>query len=373
MMKSLSGMDYGIDVPRFPPARLVKLTDCIKNFLVKTARRMGPSNLAVFELTQNIWIIRAIGVAVELEIADILSGGPKTVSELAVLTKSNPDNLYRLMRALASQGIFRETGNRTFRMTPLASGLKEGKGSMKNMIAHQLNPTNWQMIGEMTYCVRTGKDVAEKILGSDIFEYLKKYPEKNRLYNLAMTDTSNISSATVLSAYNFSGVKKLVDIGGGHGFLLSIIMHKYPELQGVIFDLPHVVKGANETIKKMGIENRVSIVPGNFFETVPEGGDTYILKSIIHAFDDEKCISLLQNIYKAMVDKGKLLIVEVVLPEDNSPSFGKIFDLQMLIGAPGGKERTRKEFEYILSRSGFKLKRIIPTVSPFCILESLKL
>jgi len=328
--------------------------------------------MTIFELSQSIWIARAIGVAVELELADSLSDGPKTVTELADLTKTNPENLYRLLRALASYGIFREKPNKTFQMTPLARGLKEGVGSMKNMIAHQQNPVNWQMVGEMNYCIKTGKDVAEKILGTDIFEHLKKYPEKNRLYNLAMTETSEIASATVLSAYNFSRRKKLVDIGGGQGYLLSIILHEYPKLEGVLFDLPHVVDGAKKIIEKLGVDDRVTIIPGDFFETVPKGGDTYILKSIIHAFDDDQCVALLKNIYHAMTDPGKLLIVEVVISEDNAPSFGKIFDLQMLIGAPGGKERTRSEFEDILGRSGFKLKRVIRTVSHFSIIEAVK-
>lgn len=333
---------------------------------------MMPKSMAVFELSQSVWIARAIGVAVELELADILSEGPKTVTELADLTQTHPDNLYRLLRALASYGIFRETSRKTFKLTPLAAGLQEGAGSMKNMIAHQQNPVNWQMVGEMKYCVKTGKDVAVKILGTDIFEHLKQYPEKNRLYNLAMTETSEIASATVLSAYNFSARKKLVDVGGGQGYLLSIILHEYPKLEGILFDFPHVVEGAKATIKKLGVDDRLTITPGDFFESVPEGADTYILKSIIHAFDDVKCIRLLNNIYHAMNDGGLLLIVEVVISENNAPSFGKIFDLQMMIGAPGGKERTRKEFEGILSRSGFSLKRIIPTVSHFSIIEAIK-
>jgi hypothetical protein len=361
-----------VRIPRFPPAQVVKFIDWIKNFLLKTARRMVPSNMAVFELSQSVWIARAIGVAVELELADVLSEGPKTITELADRTKTNPENLYRLLRALASYGIFREKPNRTFQLTPLARGLKEGKGSMKNLIAHQQNPVNWQMIGEMNYCIKTGKDVAMKILGTDIFEHLKKYPEKNRLYNLAMTETSEIASATVLSAYNFSRQKKLVDVGGGHGYLLSIILYEYPKLEGILFDFPHVVEGAKKTIEKLGVEDRVTVMSGDFFKSVPEGADTYILKSIIHAFDDNKCVALLKNIHQAMMDAGKLLIVEVVIREDNAPSFGKIFDLQMLIGASGGKERMRGEFEDILSRSGFALKRIIPTVSHFSIIEAVK-
>ncbi len=333
---------------------------------------MVPNTIAVFELSQSVWIARAIGVAVELELADILSDGPKTVTDLADLTQTNPENLYRLLRALASYGIFREKPYKTFHLTSLAVGLKEGAGSMKNMIAHQMNPVNWQMIGEMNYCVKTGEDVAHKILGMDIFEHLKKHPEKNRLYNLAMTETSEIASTTVLSAYNFSGRKKLVDVGGGHGYLLSIILHEYSHLEGILFDLPHVVEGAKQTIEKLGVEERVTIVPGDFFNSIPEGADTYILKSIIHAFDDGKCVTLLKNIHSAIADNGKLLIVEVVISEDNTPSFGKIFDLQMLIGAPGGKERTRREFEEILGSSGFTLKKIIPTVSQFSIIEAEK-
>jgi hypothetical protein len=366
-------MKNEINIPRFPPARLVGIIEKIKQCLIRTARRMGPGNMAVFELTQSVWIARAIGVAVELELADIISAGPKTIDELAENTGSNAKNLYRLMRALCSYGVFRETKEKTFVMTPLAYGIKEGRGSMKKMIAHQQNPVNWQMMGELNHCVKTGEDIAVKLLGTDIFEHFAKHPEKNKLYNQAMSETSELASATVLSAYNFSRYRKLVDIGGGEGYLLSIILHMYPKLNGVLFDLPHVVEGAEKTAQKFEIIDRLEIVPGDFFKKIPEGGDCYILKSIIHAFDDEKCITLLKNIHQAMHPKGKLLIVEVVIPEDNSPSFGKIFDLQMLIGAPGGKERTRVEFEKILSESGFKLQKIIPTVSHFKIIQSIKI
>lgn len=360
-------------IPKFPSARLVRLTNRIRGLMYKLAGKMIPPNMAVFELTQSFWIARAIGVAVELDIADLLSEKPLPVSELAEKSDADPVNLYRLLRALASYGIFKETSEKMFCHTNMSKALKSGKNSMKHMIAHQTNQTNWQMAGEMDYCIRTGKDVAVKILGTDIFQHLENHPDKNRLYNLAMTDTSNISSGTVLSAYNFSKIKKLVDIGGGHGYLLSIILRKYKNIYGIIFDLPHVVEGARETVQKFGIDDRVEIIGGDFFKSIPAGGDAYILKSIIHAFDDENCITLLKNINKSMAKNGKLLLVEVVIHEDNKPSFGKMFDLQMMIGAPGGKERTRKEFEEILGPSGFKLKRIVSTVSPFSIIEATRI
>ena len=185
-----------------------------------------------------------------------------------------------------------------------------------------------------------------------------------------MTNTSDISSAAIVSAYDFSGIKKLVDIGGGEGYLLSVILTKYPGMNGIVMDFPHVVEAATENFKNFGIENRAEAIPGDFFETIPAGADAYIMKNILHAFDDPTCIRILQKIKAVMEPGARLLIVDTVIRPDNKPSFGKIFDLQMLIATTSGKERTKDEFDILLRQSGFKLKRVVDTVSPFSIVEA---
>lgn len=253
----------------------------------------------------------------------------------------------------------------------MSRALMDGKGSLKYMIQHQLNKTNWALMNELDYSIRTGKNAARELLGTDIFTHLSKSPEKNLLYNKAMTNTSDVSSASIIAAYNFSGIKSIVDLGGGEGYLLSAILSRHPKMKGLVMDLPHVVEPAQKIFKKFGVENRATVIPGNFFEVVPEGSDAYMMKNILHAYNDDSCIKLLQKIKDAMVDDGKVLIVDTVIQEDNKPAFGKIFDLQMLLGLDGGKERTRVEFDEILEQAGFRLKRVIKTISPFSIVEGI--
>jgi hypothetical protein len=358
--------------PVIPPFWLFRIIQKLRYWLRRIEIRMVPANVAVFEKSQAFWIAKAIGVACELNIADILVHRPMKIEEIATATQTNPEALYRLMRALAGEGIFKESKDGIFSNTPLSKGLAEGKGSMKNMILHQFNETNWKIIGNLGLSVLSGKSAAREMWGTDAFTHLEKNPDKNEMYNKAMTDTSALTSLVFLAAYSFKKDKYIIDIGGGEGYLLSMILNKYKHLKGVVYDLPHVVKTAGQNFKKFGVEDRAMLEAGNFFETVPSGGDIYIMKNILHAFDDKLCINLLENVNKAMEAGKKLLIMEAVIEADNQPAYGKMFDLQMLIGTDGGKERTRNEFESILNKSGFRIKRVIPTVSPFSILETVK-
>jgi len=329
--------------------------------------------MAVFEKAQGFWIAKAISVACELNLAEIVAEDEKSVEEIAIKSKTDSSALYRLMRALASEGIFKETRPKVFRNNKFSNVLKEQPGNLKNMIMHQLNQTNWDVVNELKYSVSSGTNAAQKLLGSDIFTHLENTPEKNELYNKAMSETSGLSSAAIVSAYSFKEIDTLVDIGGGEGALLYTILQKHPSLQGVLFDLPHVVKTAEKIAEKYKVEDRVKIIPGSFFETGLPKADAYLMKNILHAFDDKTCVSLLQSIGKAMNTTGKILIVEAVINEDNKPAFGKLFDLQMLIGSENGKERTESEFRTIFEKGGFRLTRVVKTVAPFSIIEGVKI
>lgn len=357
-------------ISNLPPVWFLKILSWIRERIYNLHARLVPANVAVFEKTQRFWIAKALGVACDLNIADIIGSGFMSVESLAKETATDAPSLYRLMRALASDGIFREIKPMVFVNTSLSKALMEGKGSMKYMVKQQMNKNNWDIVGELGYSVETGNCSAVKVLGVDIFEHLKNSPEKNELYNKAMTNTSDISAAAVVSAYDFSEIKKLADIGGGEGYLLSVILSKYPSMTGVVMDLPHVVETAIKNFKKFGVDTRAEMLPGDFFETIPDDPDAYIMKNIIHAFDDSTCIFLLKKIREVMKPRNKLLILDAVIRNDNKPSFGKIFDLQMLIGTTGGKERTQTEFENILQQSGLKLKRVVATASPFSIVEA---
>lgn len=355
-----------------PPLWIFKLSQRLRLFLRRLELKMVPSAVAVFEKAQGFWISKAIGVACDFGIADYLLSGSKSIEEIAREVNADEKALYRLLRALSSEGIFKEEQGKVFSNTPLSKALADTPGSMKNMIRHQLNQTNWEIIGQLGYSIKTGNCSSKEILGTDIFTHLKKNPEKNEMYNLAMSETSALASAAFLAAYSFNKSGVIVDIGGGEGYLLAAILQKHPHLKGVLFDLPHVVINADYTFQKTGLLERLSIVGGSFFETIPVNGDIYIMKNILHAFDDLTAIAILRNINNQIQIGTKLLLMEAVIEKNNRPAYGKLFDLQMLIGTDGGKERTLEEFETILKTSGYNLNKVIPTVSPFSIVEAVK-
>jgi len=352
---------------RIPPVWVFSITNNLRYFFKKIYYSFVPASVAVFEKSQGFWIAKAISVACELNLAEIIDKEEKTVEEIAKQSNTDASALYRLMRALASEGVFKETKPKTFKNNKFSNALIEGPGNFKNMIMQQLNETNWEIINGLKYSVTSGTNAAQKILGSNIFTHLENTPEKNELYNNAMSETSLLSSAAIVSAYNFKGGDTLVDLGGGDGTLLFNILQKHHQFNGILFDLPHVVQSANEPAKKFGMENRVQIIPGSFFDTEIPEADTYILKNILHVFDDETSIRLLKSVRAAMSEKGKILIIEAVISEDNKPAFGKIFDLQMLLGSVSGRERTENEFRNIFTQAGFNLSKVVKTVSPLCI------
>jgi len=360
-------------ITKLPPVWFLRILTKVRELIYRIHSRMVPASIAVFEKTQRFWIAKSLGVACDLNLADIIGEGSRTVDFLAKETNTHPPSLYRLMRALASDGVFLETESKVFVNNSLSKALMEGKGSMKYMIQHQMNKINWDVVNELGYSIKTGNSAAVKVLGTDIFEHLKNSPEKNELYNKAMTNTSDISSSAIVSAYDFSGIKNLVDIGGGEGFLLSVILSQYPKMKGTILDFPHVVESAKANFKKFAVEDRANEIGGDFFVSISERADAYIMKNIIHAFDDPTCIRILQKIKSVMEPKARLLIVDTVIRMDNKPAFGKIFDLQMMIVTSGGKERTKDEFENLLQQSGFSLKRVVDTASPFSIVEAVSI
>lgn len=355
-----------------PPVWLFSVIRLIRNFFIKSYYRFIPPGMAVFEKSQGFWIAKAISVACELNLAEIIGEGEKSIDEISMISKTDPEALYRLIRALASEGIFKEVSPKMFKNNRFSNTLKDAPGNLKNMIMHQLNQTNWEVVNELKYSVVSGDNAAQRLLGTDIFTHLRNTPEKNTLYNKAMSETSGYSSSAIVSAYSFNGFETIADIGGGEGALLKTILYKYPKLKGILFDLPHVVNKAGEQVIIPDLKDRLQITSGNFFEDELPIADAYILKNILHAFDDDTCIKLLKSVKTAMKKTGKLLVIEAVISEDNKPAFGKLFDLQMLIGSENGKERTANEFNVIFEKAGFSLKRVVKTVSPFSIIEGIR-
>lgn len=315
---------------------------------------------------------KGIFVTAKLGIADLLAEKPQTAEELARKTETHAPSLYRVLRTLASAGIFAENSDGKFELTPLAELLRsDAPSSMRDFAIMIGSQWIWQAWNELLYSVQTGEVAHEKVQGMSSFEFFAQNEEAGRIFNRAMTGFTLMSAPAIVEAYDFSGFNKLVDIAGGHGLLLTAILKANPHLQGVLFDLPFVIEGAGELLEKEGAANRIEKISGDFFESVPAGADAYMMKHIIHDWDDASSIKILQNIRQAMNANGKVLIIEMVVPEGNEPHPAKALDLVMLT-MEGGKERTAEEYRQLLAAADLRLTRIIPTRSPYSIVEAVK-
>ena len=329
-----------------------------------------PPDAILMQLLFGALMQKSICIAAKLRIADLLAEGPQTIAELAATTEAHEPSLYRLLRTLASVGIFSETSKQKFELTPVATLLRSDvPNSMRDFAIMMDEHWLWSAWGELMYSVRTGGIAHDKVQGMSSFEYFKQNAEAGQIFYRAMTNISQNVMPAIVEAYNFSDVHKLVDIAGGHGLLLARILKMNPHMNGILFDLPHVIDAAKELLNKEGVSTRVELASGDFFKTIPAGADAYMMKHIIHDWDDEQSIKILQNIRAAISEKGKVLIIEMVVPEDNQPSPAKALDLLMLV-MEGGKERTASEYSNLLATSGFSLTRIVPTKSPYSIVEA---
>ena len=315
---------------------------------------------------------QALSVAAKLGIADLLKDGPKPFAELAQMVHVQPQPLYRLLRALASVGVFAEEDKGRFRLTPQADLLRsDAPASLRGFATYMGADWHWRAWEDLEYSVREGKPAFEQIYGRPIFTYLTENPDQARVFNNAMTSFSASASTALLEAYDFSGIGKLVDVGGGHGYLLSAILQKYPQMQGVLFDAPSVIAGAREVTASRGLQARCDTIAGDFFESVPSGGDAYIMKHIIHDWEDEKALRILRNCHQATTKDGKVLVVEMVIPEGNTPSPSKLLDLEMLVFLHSF-ERTEAEYRALYEQAGFELTRVVTTQSPYSVIEGVR-
>ncbi len=326
-------------------------------------------------LSQMLWgglMQQCICVAAKLGIPDLLAEKPQTAAELAARTQTHKTSLYRVLRLLASAGIFAENADRKLELTPISDLLRSSvPNSVHNLAIMLGDDWMWQAWGELMHSVKTGAAAHDKVQGMGTFEFFQQNEKAGKVFNRAMTNISQMVVPAIVEAYDFSGVGKLVDIAGGHGFLLAGILKANPDVQGILFDLPYVIENAGELLESEGVATRTEKVSGDFFESVPAGADAYLMKHIIHDWDDERSIKILRNINRAMNENGKVLIVEMVVPEGSEPSQSKMLDIQMLV-MEGGKERTEKEYRKLLDAANFRLTRIVPTRSPFSIVEAVE-
>jgi hypothetical protein len=335
--------------------------------------KQGMLSQAITQMMMGYFVSQSLYTVTKLGIPDLLANGPENVTELAQKSGSYEDYLYRILRMLAKTGVFKQLPDRTFQLTDMGHLLRSDvSNSMRPMIL-MTGSEHYQAWGALFDCVKTGKRPFETVYGMNVFEYFEKHPEAGELFNDAMSSLVRNSHSAVIEHYDFSPFNTLVDIGGGHGLLLSMILTRYPNLKGILFDLPHVVKGATDTFEQAGITDRCEIQSGDFFKAVAAGGDVYIMSHIIHDWNDEACITLLKNTHQAMTDNGKLLLVETVIQGENAPIAGEMMDLNMLVMTPGGRERTEEEYRTLLEKAGFRLERIIPTDCNHSIIESVKI
>jgi len=331
-----------------------------------------PPQLAVLQMATGYWVSQSIYVAAKLGIADLLKDSPKSCDELATATGTNAPSLYRLLRALASLGVFAETQLNHFSLTPLAACLQSDVPDSIRAYVILRGEEQYRAWGDLLHGVQTGGSSFEHIYGMNLFDYYAQNPESAKIFDESMTNLSVSQSATIAASYDFSSIQTLVDVAGGEGLLIASILKSNPTLKGVLFDRPHVIERAKRFLEAEGVLERCQLAAGNFFESVPEGGDAYILKYIIHDWDDERAIAILKQCHKVMPANGKILVAEQVIPPGNEPFMGKLLDLNMLAVLPGGRERTEAEYRALFEKAGFKLTRIVPTQDEMSIIEGIR-
>ncbi len=344
---------------------------------MKELGQTGTSDLspsaAMLRMFTGFRVSRAIYVAAKLGIADLLKDEPKTSEELAQLTETHAPSLYRVMRALASVGIFAENERRQFRITPLAATLQSDvPNSVRALAISTLGEERYQAWGDLMHSVRTGEIAFNHVFGMGLWEYQTQHPEQAKIFDKSMANIIAADNAAVLASYPFSTFDTVVDVGGGNGSFIISILRANPQMKGVLFDLPHVANQARKRIADAGLAGRCEVIGGDIFASVPEGRIVYVLSHIIHDWDDDRAVAILKSCHRAMRDKSKLLIVERILPERVEQSVALqqtlMLDLSMMV-TTGGRERTESEYRALLDAAGFQVRKVVPTQSVMSVVE----
>jgi C-methyltransferase len=355
---------------KVPPAKLARAVERFRHHLYRLHQRLVPPPVAMIELTVGAWVSQAIQAAAALGIADALATGPLPIDELAGRVGADPDALSRLMRALISRGIFRQHRDGHYDLTPLADILRsDAPASMASValfIGSQTHREHWSLLVES---VKTGKTIIPALHGKEFFDYLDDDPDFAKLFNDAMTSLSELEEAPIIAAYDFSPFSTIVDVGGGHGRLLAAILAATPTAHGVLYDLPQVVAGAPALLRQQGVEARVRIEGGSFFDSVPAGGDAYIMSRVIHDWADEQAVAILRKVRAAASADATVLLIGSVIPEHDRDFPGKWTDLEMLL-LLSSRERTAAEYRDLLGQAGLRMTRVVQTASPFSVVEA---
>jgi C-methyltransferase len=355
---------------KVPPAKLARVVEWTRHHLYRLHQRLTPAPAAMIEMILAGWTSQAITVAAQLGVADALAEGPLPIDELSARVNADADALRRLLRALISRGVFRHRRDGRYELNSLADTLRSNaRPSMKSaarFYGSQEQRERWTLLVDS---VRTGTSVVPALRGKSSFDYFADKPELSELFNQTMTSVSEMTDAPVVAGYDFSAYPTIVDVGGGHGPLLATILAAAPTSRGVLYDLPRVVMNAPDLLRKNKVADRVRIEEGSFFDSVPHGGDAYVLKNIIHDWPDEKAVEILRNVHAAAGPRAILLLVEFVIPEHDRDFPGKWVDLEMLLNL-GARERTAAEYRDLLSQAGFRMTRVVQTAAPLSVVEA---
>jgi 2-polyprenyl-3-methyl-5-hydroxy-6-metoxy-1,4-benzoquinol methylase len=332
-----------------------------------------PPEQLLMQMATGKWVSKALGLVAELGIPDRLSAGSRDVAALAAETAVHPEALYRLLRAAAAFGVLTELPERHFENNAVSNLLRSGvPGSLRGMARWLAEDSAWQAWGRLDYSVQTGEPAFDHVLGATVFDHFARHPASGQIFNDAMVSFTAVTGQAVVDAYDFSAFTTIVDVGGGHGALLAAIAPRYPRLRGVVFDRPEVAAGADALLASHGLADRVTAASGDFLQAVPVGADAYVMKHIIHDWDDARAARILANCAQAMAPGGTVLVVEQVVSDRPEAALSKLMDLEMLVMTAGGRERTTEEFSRLMDTAGLRMTRIVPTHSPVAVIEAVR-
>jgi hypothetical protein len=316
----------------------------------------------LMQMATGMGITAALEPIVRIGVPEVLANGPLPVSEIAAKTGSNADALYRVMRLLASVGVFAELPGRIFALTSTSELLRRDvAGSMRDMVLWVSNPFHFRVWSALAHSIQTGQPAVEKVCGQSCFDAIFDDPEVACDFNSAMTCFSRQTAPRLLETYNFSGIDTLMDVAGGHGAILCEVLSRYPEMKGILFDLPNVIQEANRHIGSLKLDHRCKTIAGDFFQGIPAGADAYYMQHVLHDWADEPALRILGYVRRALEGRkdGRLIVVESVLGENSAPTPAKWLDIEMLL-MPGGRERTEKEWRDLFAKANFEITQIAP-------------
>lgn len=329
-----------------------------------------PPSQRLFQMITGYWVSQLVGTIAELGVVDALAARPRTAAEVAKETETDAAAMSRVLRAAATVGLVRLDGDR-WTTTELGDQLRAGvAGSMRDMAIAQTSTGHWAPWGRFRQAVREGKRQTPAALGCEIFEHYAKSPREGAAFSGAMNDLARLVAGEVVRLVDGKSARRVVDVGGANGTLLAAMVSAHPDVKGVLVDLPHVVDGARAALDAAGVGERCEVVGGDFFRHVPEG-DLFLLKQVLHDWNDEQCTTILRNCASSLRDGGRVVIIEMVIPDDLRPSPAALMDLNMLVMLPG-RERTRSEYEVLFASAGLRLERFHETHSPFQVIEAVR-